>query len=55
MQTAIIGLGNIGKRPIAARLTAGGIDVIVSERHLDKARQLAAKRKRCSMALGVLR
>ena len=54
MQTAIIGLGNIGAT-IAARLTAGGIDVIVSERHLDKARQLAANRKRCSMALGVLR
>src|SRR5580704_275646 len=42
MQTAIIGLGNIGAT-IAARLTAGGIDVIVSERNLDKARQLAKK------------
>jgi predicted dinucleotide-binding enzyme len=42
MQTAIIGLGNIGAT-IAARLTAGGIDVIVSERNLDKARQLATK------------
>jgi predicted dinucleotide-binding enzyme len=42
MQTAIIGLGNIGAT-IAARLTAGGIDVIVSERNLDNARQLATK------------
>jgi 8-hydroxy-5-deazaflavin:NADPH oxidoreductase len=42
MQTAIIGLGNIGAT-IAARLTAGGIDVIVSERNLDKAQQLGTK------------
>ena len=42
MQTAIIGLGNIGAT-IAAGLTAGGVDVIVSERNLDKAQQLATK------------
>jgi predicted dinucleotide-binding enzyme len=42
MQTTIIGLGNIGAT-VAARLTAGGIDVILSERNLDKAQQLAIK------------
>ena len=42
MQTAIIGLGNIGTT-LATRLTIGGVDVIVSERDLDKARQLAAR------------
>lgn len=41
MQTAIIGFGNIGAT-IANQLTAGGIDLIVSERNLDKARRLAA-------------
>jgi 8-hydroxy-5-deazaflavin:NADPH oxidoreductase len=42
MQTAIVGLGNIGAT-LAARLTAGGIDVIVSERNLHKAQQIATK------------
>ena len=42
MQTAIIGLGNIGAT-LATRLTAGSVDVIMSERDLDKARQLAAR------------
>ena len=42
MQTAIIGLGNIGAT-VAAQLTAGDIDVILSERNLDKARQLATR------------
>ena len=42
MQTAIIGLGNIGGT-VATRLTAGGMDVIVSERDLDKAQQFASK------------
>jgi 8-hydroxy-5-deazaflavin:NADPH oxidoreductase len=42
MQTAIIGLGNIGAT-LAAQLTAGGVDVIVSERNLAKAQQTAAK------------
>jgi 8-hydroxy-5-deazaflavin:NADPH oxidoreductase len=42
MTTAIIGLGNIGSR-IAANLTAGGEKVIVSERNLAKAQQLAAR------------
>ena len=41
MQTAIIGLGNIGAT-VAARLTAGNVDVIVSERNLDKAQRLAS-------------
>jgi 8-hydroxy-5-deazaflavin:NADPH oxidoreductase len=42
MQTAIIGLGNIGAT-VATLLTAGGIDVIVSERNLDKAQQFATR------------
>ncbi len=42
MQIAIIGLGNIGAT-LATRLTAGGVDVIVSERNLDKAQQLATR------------
>jgi len=42
MQTAIIGLGNIGAT-VARRLAAGNVDVIVSERSLDKARQCASR------------
>jgi 8-hydroxy-5-deazaflavin:NADPH oxidoreductase len=42
MRTAIIGLGNIGSR-LATNLTAGGEDVIISERDLAKAEQMAAK------------
>ena len=42
MKTAIIGLGNIGSR-LAKNLTAGGQNVIVSERNLRKAEELAAK------------
>jgi len=41
MQTAIVGLGNIGAT-VARRLAAGNVDVIVSERNLDKARQFAS-------------
>jgi 8-hydroxy-5-deazaflavin:NADPH oxidoreductase len=42
MKTAIIGLGNIGSR-LASNLTAGGEDVIISERNLAKVEQLAKK------------
>jgi predicted dinucleotide-binding enzyme len=42
MKTAIIGLGNIASR-LVANLAIGGEGVIVSERTLDKAQQLAAK------------
>jgi predicted dinucleotide-binding enzyme len=42
MKTAIIGLGNIGSR-LAKNLTVGGEDVIISERDLTKAQQLASK------------
>jgi 8-hydroxy-5-deazaflavin:NADPH oxidoreductase len=42
MKTAIIGLGNIGSR-LARNLTAGGEEVIVAERNLEKAKQLAAE------------
>ena len=42
MRTAIVGLGNIGSR-VAANLTAGAVNVIVSDRDLEKARDLAAK------------
>jgi predicted dinucleotide-binding enzyme len=42
MKTAIIGLGNIGAR-LAKNLTAGGEDVVISERNLTKAQQLASK------------
>jgi 8-hydroxy-5-deazaflavin:NADPH oxidoreductase len=42
MKTAIIGLGNIGSR-VAKNLTAGGETVIVSERNIAKAQELAAK------------
>jgi predicted dinucleotide-binding enzyme len=42
MNTTIIGLGNIGSR-LATNLTAGGQSVIVADRTLAKAEQLAAK------------
>jgi predicted dinucleotide-binding enzyme len=42
VQTAIIGLGNIGAT-LATRLTVGGVDLIVSERDLGKAGQLATR------------
>lgn len=42
MKTAIIGLGNIGSR-LARSLTAGGEEVIVAERNLEKAKRLAAE------------
>jgi predicted dinucleotide-binding enzyme len=42
MKTAIIGLGNIGSR-LAKNLTAGGQNIIVSERNLPKAEALAAE------------
>jgi 8-hydroxy-5-deazaflavin:NADPH oxidoreductase len=42
METAIIGLGNIGFR-LAKNLTAGGQSVIVSERDLAKAQEVAAR------------
>jgi 8-hydroxy-5-deazaflavin:NADPH oxidoreductase len=42
METAIIGLGNIGSR-LAKNLTDGGSSVIISERSFEKAQQLAAK------------
>jgi predicted dinucleotide-binding enzyme len=42
MKTAIIGLGNIGSR-LAKNLTAGGQNIIVSERNLPKATALAAE------------
>jgi 8-hydroxy-5-deazaflavin:NADPH oxidoreductase len=42
MNTAIIGLGNIGSR-LATNLTAGGQSVIVSDRTLAKAEELAGK------------
>src|SRR5579871_2193635 len=42
MNTAIIGLGNIGLR-LAANLAKGGEHIIVSERNLEKATQRAAK------------
>jgi len=41
MQCTIIGLGNIGAT-VARRLAAGNVDVIVSERNLDKAQQFAS-------------
>jgi predicted dinucleotide-binding enzyme len=41
MNTAIVGLGNIGSR-LAANLTAGEESIIVAERTLAKAEQLAA-------------
>src|SRR5713101_197183 len=42
MNTAIIGLGNIGSR-LATNLTAGGQSVIVADRTLAKAEKLAGK------------
>ena len=42
MNTAVIGLGNIGSR-VAKNLTSGGERVIVSERDLAKAEAVAAK------------
>jgi predicted dinucleotide-binding enzyme len=42
MNTTIIGLGNIGSR-LATNLTAGGQSVIVADRTLAKAEQLAAR------------
>src|SRR5271170_3671065 len=42
MRTAVIGLGNIGSR-LAKNLTAGGESVIVSERDLARAEEVAAK------------
>jgi predicted dinucleotide-binding enzyme len=42
MNTTIIGLGNIGSR-LATNLTAGGQSVIVADKTLAKAEQLAAK------------
>ncbi|HEY1941992.1 MAG TPA: NAD(P)-binding domain-containing protein [Roseiarcus sp.] len=42
MKTAIVGLGNIGSR-IAKNLTSGGHSVIVADRDLAKAAQLAAR------------
>jgi len=42
MNTAVIGLGNIGSR-VAENLTSGGESVIVSERNVAKAQELAAK------------
>jgi predicted dinucleotide-binding enzyme len=42
MKTAIIGIGNIGSR-LAKNLTAGGQNIIVSERNLPKAEALAAE------------
>src|SRR5712692_1995022 len=42
MNTAIIGLGNIGSR-LATNLTAGGQSVIVADRTLAKAEELAGK------------
>ena len=42
MKTAIIGLGNIGSR-VAANLVKGGESVIVAERNLAKAQDLAKK------------
>jgi 8-hydroxy-5-deazaflavin:NADPH oxidoreductase len=41
METAIVGLGNIGSR-LAKNLTDGGASVIISDRGLGKARELAA-------------
>ena len=42
MHIAIVGLGNIGSR-VATNLTAGAVNVIVSDRDLEKARDLAKK------------
>jgi predicted dinucleotide-binding enzyme len=42
MKTAIVGLGNIGLR-LAKNLAANGQSVIISERNLDRAKQLAAE------------
>jgi len=42
MHIAIVGLGNIGSR-VATNLTAGAVNVVVSDRDLEKARQLAKK------------
>jgi len=42
MEIAIVGLGNIGSR-VATNLTAGAVDVIVSDRDLEKALDLAEK------------
>ena len=42
MKTAVIGLGNIGSR-VAKNLAAGGQSIIISERNLAKAQQLAGQ------------
>ena len=42
MKTAVIGLGTIGGT-IATRLAEGGVDVIVAERNLEKAKAFAGK------------
>ena len=42
MKIAIIGLGNIGSR-VAKNLAAGGQSIIISERNLAKAQQLAGQ------------
>ena len=42
MNTVIIGMGNIGSR-LATNLTAGGQSVIVADRTLAKAEELAGK------------
>lgn len=42
MKTAVIGLGAIGAT-VATRLNEGGIDVLISQRNLEKAQDLAAK------------
>ena len=47
MKTAIIGLGNIGSR-LAKNLTAGGQNIIVSERNLPKADGAGSRTRRQS-------
>jgi len=42
MHIAIVGLGNIGSR-VATNLTVGAVNIIVSDRDLEKARDLAKK------------
>ena len=42
LHIAIVGLGNIGSR-VATNLTAGAVHIIVSDRNLEKARELAEK------------
>ena len=52
MNTAVIGLGNIGSR-VAKNLTSSGESVIVSERNVAKAHELAAKLGEKAQAMSV--